>query len=458
MNIVIAGGGTAGWLAALFFVKAQPGKHKVTLIESSQIGIIGAGEGSTGMMYDLLSNFWFDTGCNIQEFMEETDSTIKLGIRHKNWRGDGTSYYAPLDGSKTSGTNPDIDFLQSLAKYGPEKMYRASTIGRAFEENRTPHGHAFHFDAHKIGQYFKKKLGDNITVIDGKILNVELNEHALITRLQLEDGRFVDGDFFVDATGFTRKLMNTLQVRWRPYSLNLPVDRAMPFILPYEDGQKVEPLTVAHALSSGWMWQIPTKSRIGCGYVYNSSCLAQWEAQEEVERVLGRPIEPIKFIAFESGRSERLWEGNCLAIGLSSAFAEPLEATSIHTTLMQLLYFTFEFLSDNKDGVISENNRQLYNRKMTKMYDDILDFLVIHYQGGRTDSEFWKWISGGNTRTSFASEILEKCKYKIPGVLNFDYYYGCIGAPLWNWVLAGIGRITPEQARAELELYNKRIL
>lgn len=458
MNIVIAGGGTAGWLAALFFIKAQSGKHKVTLIESSQIGIIGAGEGSTGSMFDLLSNSWFDTGCTIQEFMDETDSTIKLGIRHKNWRGDGTSYYAPLDGSPTSGANPDVEFLKHLHKYGPDKMYRASKIGRAFEEKRIPHGHAFHFDAHKIGQYFKKKLADNVTVIDGKILNVVLNEHALITKLQLEDGRFIEGDFFVDATGFSRKLMETLQVRWRPYILNLPVDRAMPFILPYDEGQEVEPVTVAHALSSGWMWQIPTKSRIGCGYVYNSSCLAQWEAQEEVERVLGRPIEPIKFISFESGRSERLWEGNCLAIGLSSAFAEPLEATSIHTTIMQLLYFTFEFLSDSVQGTVSENNRQLYNRKMTKMYDDILDFLVIHYQGGRTDSEFWRWIDGGNTRTTFASEVLEKCKHKIPGVLNFDYYYGCIGAPLWNWVLAGIGRITPEQAKKELELYNKNLL
>ena len=121
---------------------------------------------------------------------------------------------------------------------------------------------------------------------------------------------------------------------------------------------------------------------------------------------------------------------------------------------MQLLTFTHEFLNDSILSTISENNRKRYNEKMSKMYDDIVDFLVIHYQGGREDTEFWKWIKNKHTLTSFAAELLERCEYKIPGVLNYDYYYGCIGAPLYSWILAGIGRITPEQARKELELYN----
>lgn len=456
MNIVIAGGGTAGWLAALFFVKSQPGKHKVTVIESSQIGIIGAGEGSTGVMYDLLSNQWFDTGTTIDRFLRETNGTPKLGILHKNWTPAGDSYYAPLDGSPTSGINPDTDFLKQFAKEGKDGMHKCTYIGQHFEKEQIPHNASFHFDAHLVGKHFKEILKRDVTVIDEVILEPVMNEQALVTGLRLQDGRVIEGDFFVDCTGFKRIIADKLKVRWLPYSLNLPVDRAIPFILPIDEKNPPKPVTVAHALSSGWMWQIPTQDRIGCGYVYNSSCLHTEEAIEEIEKTLGREIDPIKVINFESGRSERLWESNCLVLGLSAAFAEPLEATSIHTTIVQLLTFCYEFLSDTQETTVSETNRQIYNKKMARMYDDILDFLVLHYQGGRTGTEFWDWVSAGNTRTSFVSEILDRVQHKIPGVLNYNYYYGCIGSPLWNWILAGIGRITPEQARKELELYGRK--
>jgi tryptophan halogenase len=342
-----------------------------------------------------------------------------------------------------------------FAKTGKDGMYKASSIGKHFEQHMIPPGGAFHFDAHKIGQYFKKILGDAVTVIDAKIEKAGVNIYGHIDRVYLDDGRSIGGDFFIDCTGFKRVLINELKVGWKSYSMNLPVDRAMPFILPYKENVQVEPLTVAHALSSGWMWQIPTATRLGCGYVFQSSCLTPDQAQQELEKTLGCKIEPIKVINFDSGRSQSLWQGNCLALGLAAAFAEPLEATSIHTTIIQLLNFTFEYLTEDFNTTVIDTSIRRYNEKMTKMYDDILDFLVIHYQGGRVDSEFWQWISKGNTLTSFAAEVLERSKYKIPGVLNFDYYYGCIGAPLWNWVLAGIGRITPEQAIEELTRYQK---
>lgn len=454
MNIVIAGGGTAGWLAALFFVRAHPGQHTVTVIESTKIGIIGAGEGSTGIMRDLLSNQWFDTGVNIQEFMEAVDGTAKMGIRHKNWTPAGDSYYAPLDGSHTSGMNPDTEFLKVFSMYGKDKMHLATNLGKYFEE-KIPNAGAFHFNAHKIGQYFKKHLGNSVQHIDAEILDVELNVLGEIDSLRLDNGQTVSGDFFIDCTGFARKLISKLRVDWKSYRMHLPVDRAMPFLLPYKEGVPVEPVTVAHALSSGWMWQIPTSARLGCGYVFQSSCITPEQAQAEVEQTLGCEIEPIKIIKFDSGRSQKLWEGNCLALGLAAAFAEPLEATSIHTTIVQLVQFVFEHLTDNYNSTVNAVSRKRYNERMTKMYDDILDFLVIHYQGGRTDSEFWQWITAGHTLTTFAGEILERCRHRIPGVLNYDYYFGCVGSPLWNWVLAGIGRITPEQARKELELYKK---
>ena len=268
MNIIIAGGGTAGWLAALFFVKAHPNKHKVTVIESSQIGIIGAGEGSTGLMKDLLSNQWFDTGCNITDFFNSVDATAKMGIRHKNWTAAGDSYFAPLDGSPTSGMNPDTEFLKMFSELGKDGMYKATTLGKYFAE-KIPNAGAYHFDAHKIGQYFKRILGDAVTVIDAKIVDVELNPIAEIEQLHLDTGQTVKGDFYIDCTGFARKLIGKLGVDWKSYRTHLPVDRAMPFLLPYKENEPVEPVTVAHALSAGWMWQIPTAKRIGCGYVFS---------------------------------------------------------------------------------------------------------------------------------------------------------------------------------------------
>jgi hypothetical protein len=452
MNIVIAGGGTAGWLAALFFANAQPNKHKVTLIESTQIGIIGSGEGATRMLTDVLNNKFFNTGSNVSEFMANTEATLKLGIRHKNWTGDGSSYYAPLDGTTTSSFSPDINFLKALCEEGTEGMHIASNMGMSFKNKKYSTDTAFHFDGTLIGKHFKKVLENKVTHIEGIVTGVNLKENGFIDSLTLDSEKKIFGDLFIDCTGFSRILMKSLGVEWKSYAEQLPVNTAIPFILPRTEVDP-EPLTVAHALSSGWMWQIPTATRIGCGYVFSDKYISVEDAQKEVEDLLGHKINPIKVIKFESGRSELLWEKNCLALGLASSFAEPLEATSIHTTIVQLINFCFEFMSDTWEKTYTPNSQNRYNLRMQKLYDDIRDFLVIHYQGGRSDSDFWKHISSGKTLTPFAKEILEKSKDKPPGFLQYDYYLGCAGAPLWSWILAGTNNLTKETARKELELY-----
>ena len=455
MKIVIVGGGTAGWISALFLLKSQPGVHKVTVIESSRIGIIGAGEGSTGLMWDLLQNRWFDTGIDIKDFIDSVDGTIKLGIIHKNWTGDGSSYYAPLDGSQTSQQNPDTDFLHVLSEYGIEKMHVASDIGRHFEAHQVPNYCALHFDGHKIGKYFKDHLvGDNLELIDAVVKDIVISDvDGTIDSILLDNDETIKADLYIDSTGFSRLFSKKLNVGWKSYSEYLPVNRAMPFLLNYEEDEVPEPVTTAHALSSGWMWDIPLQNRRGCGYVYDKNYISDEMAQHEIESYLGKKIKPIKFIDFESGRSEVLWEKNCIFLGLSAAFAEPLEATSIHTTIIQMLVLCFEFLGKTPEETFIDSSVSRYNERMTKMYDDIRDFLIVHYQGGRTDSEFWRNFVEKDMVTSFTKEVLEKSKTKVPGVFQFDYYFGSVGAPLWNWVLAGLGKITPELARKEMELY-----
>lgn len=463
MDIVIAGGGTAGWISAYIIEEAQPRKHNITVIESSSIGIIGAGEGSTGVLYDLVSGYFFGRPDEqaVSDFLQETDSTPKFGIYHKNWSQKADKgYFAPLDDSATQNKPNDVIFNHVLANYGPEKAHLASYMGQSYESDKFPNASGgFHFNAHKVGQYFKKRLEykKNITVIDSVIKHVELSDTNEISSLHLENSQVIEGDLFFDCTGFSRVLMSKLDNPWVPYSDNLIADRAMPFTLDYDNESKksTKPYTTAHSLSSGWMWDIPLQNRRGCGYVYSSAFISESKAQEEIESYLGRPIEPIKHLRFTAGRSNKVWVKNCIASGLSAVFMEPLEATSIHTTIIQMLDFAMDYLSVDKEKTVNEANSKLFNNKYETFNDLIRDFLVLHYQGGKTTSEFWKYLSTGVTKTPFVEEILERSKYKPISYLQFEHKRGA-SVSLWNWVAAGLGFLSPEVSKQELKDYLKK--
>lgn len=459
MNIVVVGGGTAGWLAAYIISKIQPNLHNITVIESSSIGIIGAGEVSTGLMYDLLSGKYFPSGTDLQTFIDNTDSTRKMGIKHVNWKGDNTHYFAPVDGSPSQTVSPDYIFNYVLSTYGKDKMYLASPIGQAYDLGKEiPYGGALHFDGAKVGQYLKKlSLSDYVKTIDAVVEDVKISSNGQIESLVLNNKEEIYGDFFIDCTGFARVLTKKLGMKWKHYNKNLPVDRAIPFLLDYEEDQVVEPVTTAHAMDHGWMWNVPLQSRMGAGYVFSSAHTTEDKAQEEVEKLLGKKVKPIKLIKFESGRSEELWMSNCLAVGLSGAFSEPLEATSIHGTVLQLLIFSSHYLVSSVEKTNNEVNRKTYNKRLGSLYDDYCDFLVIHYQGGRSDTDFWKYVTSKEALTEFTSDIIETSKHRIPTMLDYEQSVGA-SAPLWAWTLAGLDIITKEQARDQLEklgLYSK---
>jgi tryptophan halogenase len=463
VNIVIAGGGTAGWISAYIIEKSQPGVHKLTIIESSAIGIVGAGEGSTGLLYDLVSGSFFGEP-NHQEvidFMNFTDSTHKFGINHLGWSSKRESgYFAPLDGSPTNAYAPDAIFNYVLAKYGTERAYLASYMGQSYAFNKFPKdsGFGFHFDAHKVGKYFRSKLEglDNVRVIDSKIKEVLVNQNGEIDSLVLDQGAKISADFFVDSTGFSRVLLSKINVGWKSYRENLIANKAMPFLLNYTEKTKkgAKPYTTAQAMSSGWMWDIPLKTRRGCGYVYNSSFLSEDDAQKEVEKFLGQEIEPIRHLSFDAGRSEKLWSKNCLASGLSAAFMEPLEATSIHSTILQMITFTMDYLSDTKEKTVNEANIDSYNKKFEILYESYKDFLVLHYQGGRSDSEFWKYLGTGITITPFVKEVMGRAGYRLPSHTQYEHKWGT-STILWNWILAGLDFVTSESSAAQLKVYNR---
>lgn len=459
MKIVVCGGGTAGWLAALMIKKIQP-NQEVTVIESSKIGIVGAGEGSTGYLTDIIQGVNWNYGCNEEDFLRETGATIKLGIKHRDWKEVGHTYYGPID---STGNSPDITLCHALVNDLP--AHTASQAGYLIAAGKTnfylkdgkldnTHIHGYHFDAHRVGQYFKKIVtACGASHIDSEILDVKVN-HRGIESLKLSNGDTITADLFIDCTGFARKLVTALDMTWVSYKKNLPVDTAMPFLIKHRPGEAIEPVTTAWAQKAGWMWQIPTADRIGAGYVFDSNFITQDQAQQEIESVLGHEIAPIRFLKFETGRLNKFWHKNCLAVGLCAAFAEPLEATSIHSTIVQLNSFIFDYLKDTPQDTENSGAQTLYNRRMSNMYDDFKDFLVLHYQTKRSDSEFWRWMSTGETSTEAVNTIIELSKSKLPQSCDFNAYFGYAGHPLWNWVLIGLGYIDKTNAEKELNFYS----
>jgi tryptophan halogenase len=464
MKIVIVGGGTAGWLSALMIKSIQP-NHELTVVESSKIGIVGAGEGSTGYLTDIIQGNSWNYGCNEGDFFKETGATVKLGIRHKDWKKVGHEYNAPIDAPPRNGDGTDYILMHAILNDLPFHM--ASENGYYIENSlssfnnsqgvlENTKGHAYHFDAHLVGKYFKKICGESVKNIDSQVVGVNVVSSGNIESIILDDNQTIFADMFIDASGFSRILAKSLNISWKSYSKNLPLNTAMPFFI--EHGEKIDPVTTAWALKSGWMWMIPTQNRYGCGYVFDDRFTSHEDAKKEVESKLKRSIEPIRFLKFDSGRSEVLWKNNCLLIGLSAAFAEPLEATSIHTTILQLKSFIFEYLRDDIESTCNEGSINIYNRRMSSMYDDMMNFINIHYAGGRSDSEFWKWVSSGEIWTDSTRNLLEMQSHRLIGPYDLNSYFGYAGSSLYNWIMAGLGIIDKSLAKKELDFFGQHQL
>ena len=475
MKIVIVGGGTAGWLAALFFSKIKP-EYNITCIESSKIGIIGAGEGSTGTLSDIIQNRIWDFGCVEQDFVKECDATVKYGIKHIGWNSDKNKfYYGPIDGTFTSMKSkigveyPQLDliFQFALGYLNQQDLHIATETGYKiqYQKNELVNiegnwqgrgNYAYHFDAHKLGKYLKK-VCDNVVHIDSEVEEVNLHsETGFITSVSLSNSQEIHGDLFIDASGFAQVLMKHMNSKWKTYKDHLPVNNALPFLLPYAEDEVIEPVTIAWAQNNGWCWQIPTIHRKGCGYVFSDEFVTVDQAHAELEQTIGCEIEPISHIKFESGRQEKLWIKNCVSIGLCAAFAEPLEATSLHTTIIQLKEFIFSCLdvtNDTIENICNESQVDNYNNVHGDMYDSFKEFLVAHYTCGRTDTEFWKNVNNGS---EFVRMTHESCKNKFPDSDTLPTGKGYAGWALWSYVLAGTGALTPEIARKKLTITNNK--
>jgi len=419
-SLGILGGGTSGLIAALMMRKAWP-KLPITLIESSQIGIIGVGEGSTEHWKKFIDHI----GVSVPDLIRETGATFKVGIKFTNWHGDGTSYFHSLSeqyGGFSDNNGLPFTWMRMIGEnWDPLKTVWSLSQNSRHVEPLHNILSQYHFDTFKLNEFLHKLCKDRgITVTDVVIDQVIIDQDGYIDSLNDNSGAKHTFDFYIDCSGFRRVIGSKLGAKWIDRTKELPMNSAIAFPTGYTED--IPSYTEATALSSGWSWRIPTQERYGNGYVFCDSFIDETQAYDEISRhykELGITdhIEVGRKVKFGAGNVDRFWIKNCVMIGLSGIFVEPLEASSIGTTIQQCFLMlpavAFWERGDKKTA-------KIYNEHMSRISDNIVDFIQLHYFTQRSDSKFWQWCQHDLKWTDFNRDTLEyfKSNYVNPHFFN----------------------------------------
>lgn len=450
-HVIILGGGTAGWMTAVL-LQRHWGKlgARITLIESSAIGIIGVGEGSTPQ----LKAFFDEIGVSEQEWMPRCNATYKAGIEFSGWSNKPgfERYFHPFPTEIDGFTQGKFFYATYARRAGrdipahPDAFFVPTQIASDGRAPLSPANfpfvvsYGYHFDAQLIGA-FLRELGTarGIQHIDAKIGSVELDERGEVRALIAEDGRRFDAQFFVDASGFQAAIIQgALDEPHRAFSENLFNDRAVvtPTSLPQSGFQAC---TRSIAKSAGWIWNIPLTNRVGNGYVYSSRYIDPDDAAAELRDHLGLGGDAeVRHLQMKCGRIERSWVKNCLAVGLAQGFLEPLEATALHIVMTTVNAFLEAWEKDERDQ---------FNAAIARRYEGIRDYLVCHYRTAqRSDSDYWRDATSNHSLSDSLKRVItawftvNDLEQEILGQDIAGYY-----SPLsWHCMLAGYGNF-PDQ-------------
>ncbi len=398
-NIVIVGGGTAGWMAAAALSKVLQSKYPIRVIESDDIGTVGVGEATIPMIQ--LFNKVLEIDEN--EFVRETQATFKLGIEFVNWGRIGDSY---VHGFGKFGQDLwTVDFYQywlkmyqagnapDIENYSINRMAaKAGKFMRAAPDMPNSPlaeiAHAFHFDASLFAKYLRKySEARGVKRTEGKIKQTLLRDgDGFIEAVVLENGERISGDLFIDCSGFRGLLIEeALHTGYEDWTHWLPCDRA--YAVPCVSVQPIIPYTRATARKAGWQWRIPLQHRIGNGHVYCSQFISDDEAAATLLANLdGKALAEPRQLKFKTGKRKKVWNKNCVAVGLASGFLEPLESTSIHliqSTISRLIKFF-------PDKQFNQTDIDEFNTQAAFELEKIRDFIILHYKlTERNDTPFW---------------------------------------------------------------------
>ncbi|WP_294172931.1 tryptophan halogenase family protein [uncultured Sphingomonas sp.] len=413
-RVVIAGGGTAGWMAAAALARLCATGTSVTLIESEEIGTIGVGEATI----PPIRTFSAMVGIDETEFVRRTQATFKLGIEFVDWTRLGHRYMHPFGpfGADMEGVSFHQFWLKSRAageRHGFEDFNLcavAARLGRFQRPSPDPksvlskYKYAFHFDASLYAAFLRDHAtARGVVRREGRIVDVALrSEDGFVEALQLESGERIEGDLFIDCSGSRALLLGqALGVGYEDWSRWLPCDRAV--AVPAAATEPPLPYTRATALPAGWQWRIPLQHRVGTGYVYSSAHISDDEAAATAfARLNGEPLAEPRFLRFTAGRRDRVWERNVVALGLASGFLEPLESTSIHFVQAGISKLLALFPDRRFDPVLADE----YNRLTALQLEQVRDFIILHYKATeRRDSEFWRAAANMAVPDSLARKI-----------------------------------------------------
>jgi tryptophan halogenase len=448
-KILIVGGGTAGWMTAAALAHVLRGSVQVELVESEAIGTVGVGEATIPPI--LLFNALL--GIDENEFLRETQATFKLGIQFKDWFRNGHTYFHPFGqyGARVDAASFHQYWLRlnaaglddDLDAYSAPAM--AARLGRFTRPQGDPRSvsagmaYAFHFDASLYARYLRgraEKAG--VVRHEGRIADVRLAPNGDIGSVALEDGRVLEADFFIDCSGFRGLLIEgALKTGYEDWTHWLPCDRAV--AMPCARVEAPTPYTRSTALEAGWRWRIPLQHRTGNGYVYCSEHISDDEAIARLREALdGEALAEPNLLRFRTGRRKKAWNRNCLAIGLSSGFLEPLESTSIHLIQSGISRLLLSF----PDKGFAQADIDNYNHLSQLEFERVRDFVVLHYKATeRTDSPLWRQVG--------AMEIPDSLRRKMDMFRSrgrvFRFEDELFQETSWIAVLLGQG-VWPERA------------
>ena len=444
-SICVVGGGTAGFVAALILKSRFPNK-KIDIIRSSKIGIIGVGEGSTEHWAEFI-NF---IGVNPKEVIKECDATLKSGIMFQNWTADGGDYLHSIQddySSKEGMYNLVYAKLIGEGKSSKDlgtKLIWDNLINQWFlkHEDQLP-TRQFHFNTNSLNRWLEKTADRfGINIYDDIINDVVLNDKGISSIKS--NTRDYNYDFYIDSTGFKRLLIGKLGAKWQSYSKYLKMNSAIVF--PTPDTDNYNEWTIARAMDAGWMFRIPTYGRWGNGYIFNDQYTDAEKAKKEVEEYLGHEVDVRNQFSFDPGAIDKPWIDNCVAIGLSGSFVEPLEATSIGTSIQQSFLLMHKLVNYN-DKVIKD-----YNKSVNDILTNIRDFVILHYITDRKDTPFWKDLQGFELPETL-KENIEMWKHKMPVREDFSNLsrYILFHEEHHLFVMHGLKLFNTESIRKEFE-------
>ena len=381
-RVIIVGGGTAGWMTAAGLSKSLGSTIEITLVESDVIGTVGVGEA----VIPLIKSFHALLGLQEEEFLRAVNGTFKLGIEFENWGRLGESYFHPFGPTGVEAWAAQFHhyWLKAL-RQGETGALRNFSLeasmaqaGKFTLDSEPQAQFAYHFDASLYAQLLRKLSEANgVRRVEGKVVDVQVHgESGFIESVQLESGEQIEGDLFIDCSGFRGLLIQqVMQTEWEDWSHWLRNDRAV--AVQTELVSPPAPYTLSTARSSGWQWKIPLQNRVGNGLVYGSDYLSDDEAKKALlDNIEGKPINEVRTIKFRTGRRKQQWVKNCVAVGLSSGFLEPLESTSIHLIQNSILRLVRMFPAD---GIDPAEVRQFNNETITEI-EHIRNFIILHYK------------------------------------------------------------------------------